>query len=96
MESISETSTSDRGGKPPCYLIGDQAKQMVMTFVGACKALNQGNVSFQLAQPVRAVFQAKESDAGWELTVSTGYGNCKRDIYQIIDEKLVFKYSETD
>ena len=80
----------------PFYLIGDQAKQILMVLVDACKGVKQGNVSFQLAQPVRAVFSAKESEDGWDLTVSTGYGNNKRDCYQMTETELIYTYSETD
>ena len=80
----------------PIYRIGDQSKTVVLALVQTCRVLNQGNVSFQLAQPVRAVFNAKASEHEWELTVSTGYGNCKRDVYLIAEEELVYRYSETD
>ena len=96
MESTTESRMPDRDGKNPFYLIGEQAVRVVLGLVEASKNLNQGNVSFQLSQPVRAVFHAKDSSAGWELTVSTGFGNSKRDVYRITDEGLIYQYSEAD
>jgi len=80
----------------PIYRIGDQSKTVVLALVQTCRVLSQGNVSFQLAQPVRAVFSAKASEHEWELTVSTGYGNSKRDVYLITEDELIYRYSETD
>lgn len=96
MEHTTEPNTSKQGDKQPFYLIGEQSERIVLELVETSKKLSLGNVGFQLSQPVRADFRAKDSRERWELTVSTGFGNSKRDVYKIASDGLVFMYSESD
>lgn len=96
MEHTTESNTSKQEDKQPFYLIGEQSARIVLELVETSKKLYLGNVGFQLSQPIRADFLAKDSRDGWELTVSTGYGNSKRDVYKITEDGLVFIYSESD
>ncbi len=80
----------------PYYSISEHEKKIALALVACSKSLAHGNVGFQVTQSVRAAFHAKESTAAWELTVSTGYENRKRDIYQIVEGELIYRYSETD
>ena len=91
-----EPNISKEEYKQPFCLIDEQSARIVLELVEASKKLNLGNIGFQTSKPVRAEFRAKDRRKGWELTVATGFGNSKRDVYKITKDGLDFMYSETD
>lgn len=83
----------------PRFKINDPTKEAILALIRTCRATGISNVGFQLGQTretTRAAFYATDNGDEWELVVSTGYGNSKRDVYQVMGEEVIFRYAESD
>ena len=82
----------------PYYLIDDLTTRRILKLIEACDATELGNASFiyyEMPKHDEVEFYLNKLRHGWQLVVNLKIKD-ERDIYKIVDNQLVYGYSEKD
>lgn len=86
--------------KKPIYEVTDADIKKIISLYKKCIEIDLGNVSFKyFNKGLETTFYLTEYKSYWELVIVDELQykvSCSRDIYKVIDDKLIYQFSEQD